>query len=556
MTASGAPTSLATEPGLRDHLAVLVRRRWTILLAIGLAVAASLLVSLTQTPRYRSEAVVQVPTATLVVGPEGVNLQPERIIRNEVDFVGSDAVQDAFDEALGSQAAVVVDASDDRDALTFSATSTDADEAARIANTFAETYVAVRSQASVDAQRARAEELQAQIDAANADIAELQQSIADIEEQARTTPDAAEQAAFVAQAQARRVEVQPQVDSLTAERIDLQAQLDAASEATEAAEGTAPVIITRAAAAASPYEPATARNLVIAFGLGALIGIGLAFVREQLDDTVTTRAELEAATGGVPVLALVPRSGDGEHHGVRGRVGALGRVGRPTHDHEPAPLAVSQSTGTPAAEAYRSLRTSVRFLDVERPLRTLLVTSPTEGDGKTTTVANLAVAVARSGQRCVVVCGDLRQPRVHEHLGVAPEPGLTSLLLGEVTLDEALQPVPHADGLRVLAAGGVPPNPSELLSSDAAIQVLERVGDGVDLVLIDSPPVLPVTDALVLAQQVDGVVLVADARHTGLPEIREAFQRLEQVGAPLVGTVLNSAEGTVGSYSYGYAPTR
>jgi capsular exopolysaccharide synthesis family protein len=224
--------------------------------------------------------------------------------------------------------------------------------------------------------------------------------------------------------------------------------------------------------------------------------------------------------------------------------------------HEPAPLAVTQPTGTPAAEAYRSLRTSVRFLDVERPLRTLLVTSPTEGDGKTTTVANLGVAVARSGQRCVVVCGDLRQPRVHEHLGVAPEPGLTSLLLGEVTLDEALQAVPHATGLRVLAAGGVPPNPSELLSSDAAIQVLERVGDGVDLVLIDSPPVLPVTDALVLAQQVDGVVLVADARHTGLPEIREAYQRLEQVGAPLVGTVLNSAEGTVGSYSYGYAPTR
>ncbi|OWY60743.1 hypothetical protein B7486_67535, partial [cyanobacterium TDX16] len=252
-------------------------------------------------------------------------------------------------------------------------------------------------------------------------------------------------------------------------------------------------------------------------GLGALIGIGLAFVREQLDETVTTRAELEAATGGAPVLALVPRSGDGEHHGVRGRFGALGRVGRPAHDHEPAPLAVAQPTGTPAAEAYRSLRTSVRFLDVERPLRTLLVTSPTEGDGKTTTVANLAVAVSRSGQRCVVVCGDLRQPRVHEHLGVAPEPGLTSVLLGEVTLDEALQRVPDTGKLRVLAAGGVPPNPSELLSSDAAIQVLERVGDGADLVLIDSPPVLPVTDALVLAQQVDGVVLVADARHTGLP---------------------------------------
>jgi capsular exopolysaccharide synthesis family protein len=548
MTASGT-TPTATEPGLRDHLSVLVRRRWTILLAIAVAVAASLFVSLSQTPRYKSEAVVQVPTATLVVGPEGAGGDPERVIRNEVDFVGSDAVQDAFAEANGGAAAVDVSASDDRDALTFTATSTDADRAAAVANTFAETYVAVRSQASVDAQRARADELQRQIDAANAEITALDQSIFTIEEQARATPDPDQQAALVAQAQARRTEVQPQIDSLTAERIDLQGQLDAASEATEAAEGTAPVIITRAEPAAAPYEPATTRNVAIAFGLGALIGVGLAFVREQLDETVTTRNELEAATGGAPVLALVPRSGGGESRGL------LARFGRADHDHEPAQLATEAASGTPAAEAYRSLRTSVRFLDVDRPLRTLLVTSPTEGDGKTTTVANLAVAVARSGQRCIVVCGDLRQPRLHEHLGVGWEPGLTSVLLGEVTLEEALQPVPYADGLRILASGDIPPNPSELLSSDAAIQVLERVGDGVDLVLIDSPPVLPVTDALVLAKQVDGVILVADARHTGLPEIREAHQRLEQVGAPLVGTVLNSAEGTAAG-SYGYTSAR
>ena len=547
MTAAGAPVPTATEPGLRDHLAVLVRRRWAILATIGLAVGASLVVSLLQTPRYRSEAVVQVPTATLVVGPESVPLQPDRVIRNEVDFVGSDAVQDAVEEVLGDAAEVAVDASADRDALTFTAPTTDADEAADVANTFAETYVAVRSQASVDAQRARAAALQGQIDAANRDIDELQQSIVAIEDQARAAVDPAQQAALVAQAQTRRIEVQPQIDGLTAERVDLQAQLDAALEATEAAEGTAPVIITRAVPASSPYEPATRRNVVVAFGLGALLGVGLAFVREQLDDTVTTRVGLEVATGGLPVLALVPRWGDGEGRGARRR--------RPGQRPASVPsLAVAEPNGTPAAEAYRSLRTSVRFLDVDRPLRTLLVTSPTEGDGKTTTVANLAVAVSRAGQRCVVVCGDLRQPRVHEHLGTSLEPGLTNVLLGEANLDQALRPVPGAEDMRVLAGGTVPPNPSELLSSDAAAQVLDRVArSGVDLVLVDSPPVLPVADALVLAQRVDGVVLVVDAHHTALSDIREAYQRLVQVGAPLVGTVLNSAEGSRSGSSYGYA---
>jgi capsular exopolysaccharide synthesis family protein len=531
-----APTSspTATEPGLRDHFGVLTRRKGTIALAVALAVGAALVVSLLQTPRYSSSAVVQVPTSALARGLDGQGeLAPERVIRNEVDFVGSDVVNQAVSEVLGDGASISVGSSEEVDSLVFTATSTDPDEAAEVANAYADTYIEARSQATVDAYAASAAAVQQQIDAVDEQVAGLEQSISAIEAQAQATLDPAAQATLAAQAQARRTAVQPALDRFTAQRVQLQASLDDLQLSGDVTDGVTPTVITRAEPASEPYEPAIARNLVVAFGLGLLLGVGLAFLREQLDDTVTSRAELEAATGGLPVLALVPRSGDG-------------------HAPETVPLATDEGVGSPAAEAYRALRTSVRFLDVERPLTTILVTSPEEGDGKTTTVAHLALAISRAGQRVFVVCGDLRKPQLHRHLGVDASPGLTSVLLGEVELVEALQKVPGEQDLAVLAAGEEPPNPSELLSTEAAADVIWSLAERADVVIIDSPPVLPVADALVLAQQVDGVILVADARRTGLPEIREACQRLEQVHAPMVGTVLNSAEPTATS-TYGYS---
>jgi capsular exopolysaccharide synthesis family protein len=283
-----------------------------------------------------------------------------------------------------------------------------------------------------------------------------------------------------------------------------------------------------AAVPGAPFEPNLRRNVIVALGIGLLLGVALAFVREQLDDTVTSRSDLEAVTGGLPVLGIVPRPEQ--------------RRGR-----EPVGLAAAEDPSSPMAEAYRTLRTAVQFLSVDRSLQTLLVTSPAVGDGKTTTVANLAVSVARADRKCAVLAGDLRRPRIHEVFGLAPQPGVTTVLLGESDVETALQPVPGEEGLSLLAAGEVPPNPSELLSSDAAAKIIAGLADTHELVLIDSPPVLPVTDALILAQQVDGVILVADARRTELADLSEAWQRLTQVGAPLVGTVLNNAEVTAQS---------
>ena len=194
---------------------------------------------------------------------------------------------------------------------------------------------------------------------------------------------------------------------------------------------------------------------------------------------------------------------------------------------------------SPAAEAYRILRTSIQFLGIERQTRVIQVTSASAQEGKTTTLSNLAVAFASSGLRTVVVCCDLRRPRLHQFFDLDNAVGFTSVLLGNVALSKALQPVPGQDRLLVLASGPLPPNPAELLSSSRAAELLRNLAAQADIVLVDCPPVLPVTDSIVLSQRVDATVLVVSARTTSRKAAHRAAEMLHQVNAPLIGAVLN-----------------
>jgi capsular exopolysaccharide synthesis family protein len=205
-----------------------------------------------------------------------------------------------------------------------------------------------------------------------------------------------------------------------------------------------------------------------------------------------------------------------------------------------------------AAEAYRTVRTSIEFLSLDHPITSVQVTSALAAEGKTTTLSNLAVTFAKGGQRVIVLCCDLRRPRVHEFFGLDNRIGFTSVLFGESPLQEAIQDVP-SDGLplRLVASGPLPPNPAELLSSNRAASVIEALHERCDLLLIDSPPVLPVTDALVLAGLVDGVLLVGDSGATTKRSLGRAVELLRQVDAPLVGGVLNGV-GARTEYGYQY----
>ncbi|MBV9486100.1 MAG: polysaccharide biosynthesis tyrosine autokinase [Frankiaceae bacterium] len=283
-----------------------------------------------------------------------------------------------------------------------------------------------------------------------------------------------------------------------------------------------------AALPGAPVSPRPRLDLLVGLILGLLAGLGMAALLEALDRTIKSTAQADAVLGR-PLVGLVPKR----------------RAG---------PLVVDLTTNSPDAEPYRSARTAIRFLDPDRPLRSILVTSPSPGDGKTVTAANLAAAFALSGDHVIAIDADLRKPRLAQTFGLESAVGLTNLVLGNTDVTDALQE--WGPRLSVLATGPLPPNPSEILGSQLFGQLLKDVSRRADITVIDAPPVLPVDDALSLAAQVDGVILVVRAGTTMRHSAAEAVRRLETVGANVLGYVLNAVprsdlRGMYADYVYG-----
>jgi len=204
------------------------------------------------------------------------------------------------------------------------------------------------------------------------------------------------------------------------------------------------------------------------------------------------------------------------------------------------------------SEAYRTLRTSVMFSALQKGGKTIMVVSATAGEGKTTTAANLAVSLADAGKRVILVSADLRKPRVHRFFGLENTVGLSNVLAGEVKPWEALQD-PKVDNLRVMASGGIPARPAELLQSEQMGELIVELREVADFVILDTAPILLVTDALALAPLVDGVVFIADSQGTTRGAVAHARENLEQVNAPILGAALNNFDPSKGrSYYYPY----
>lgn len=215
--------------------------------------------------------------------------------------------------------------------------------------------------------------------------------------------------------------------------------------------------------------------------------------------------------------------------------------------------------GSPRAEAYVTIRTNLRYVDVDHPPRTVVVTSSVPGEGKTTTACNLAIAVAQAGSRVLLIEGDLRRPKVAEYLGVDGSIGLTDVLIGQIQFDDAV--IHWRRGLECdfLASGAIPPNPSELLGSHQMAELLQELAGRYDSVIIDAPPLLPVSDAAILAAVTDGALLVVRHGETRHEQVQHATQALRQVDARILGTILNFAPSRRGreegyDSGYGYGP--
>jgi capsular exopolysaccharide synthesis family protein len=285
--------------------------------------------------------------------------------------------------------------------------------------------------------------------------------------------------------------------------------------------------------AGAPVAPTPVRNLALALVLGLLVGVGIAALREAMDTTVKDAASL-AEQVEAPVLSTVPFD-------ARARK---------------APLILPDTTRSTRAEAVRQLRTNLQFADVDRPVKTIVVTSAGPNEGKSTTACNLAIVFAEAGKRVAIIDADLRRPRLADYFGLEGAVGLTNVLAGQVSLDVALQQWGD-DQVWVLPSGSIPPNPSELLGSRHMAALLHGLEERFDAIIIDTPPLLPVTDAAVLASTVDGTVLVSRCGRTTISQARQAAGSLRAVGARVLGCVLNMkpARGADNYTSYDYSST-
>ena len=216
----------------------------------------------------------------------------------------------------------------------------------------------------------------------------------------------------------------------------------------------------------------------------------------------------------------------------------------------PLSLITIADPGSPASEAYRTLRTNIHFSSLDNPLKALLITSTDPGEGKSTTLANLAVTMAQAGNRVLVVDCDLRRPSIHRLFGLGNTAGLTTMMLEAHAKEKPPLQATGVPGLTVLTSGPLPPNPSELLGSRRMSDVLTQLRGEADIVLVDTPPIIAVADAAILASKVDGVLLVVQANKTRRELARKAKTALEKANANLLGVVLNNVKMDANIYRY------
>jgi capsular exopolysaccharide synthesis family protein len=503
-------TEFGTEPSFRTYLHILRQRKWWVGSITVLCLGISLAFSLTQHKQYSATAQLLVQPTVNASALGGGQEQPvtQTEVETELQLVTSAPVQQAVRNQLKSTPAVSASEVGQTNVMAITAISPVASQASLIANLYATAFVqyqqtvATRSLTSAEAQ--------------------LRSQISSIGQQLRS---------FGSNSTSAGASALLNQEAVLKEQL-AQMQVSGATDTGEVA------LVTPAQTPVAPSSPKPTQDALLGLVGGLALGLAAAFLRNSFDDRLTSKEATEHAAG-VPVLAMVPL------------VASWPRQ---------RPLVVSLIEPTsPAAEAYRSLRTSLQFARQEQQLRSLVLTSPGVSEGKTATLANLAVVFAQAGERVLLVSCDLRRPRIGSFFGLEEHEGLTSVLLGQRTLEQTLLPVPDVERLSLLPAGPVPPNPAELLNSPHAQEIFTRLRNQYDLVLIDSPPVLPVTDAAILSQHADATLMLAAAGQTRRSDLRRAVEKLDQVGTTMLGTVLNKVSRSTGSYygyTYSYRPYR
>ncbi len=505
---------------LRKYLQIL-RRRWPLILLVVAATGTSAyLVSARMKPVYRGATEVQVqPITGSSQSQDLLSLfqNPTLVLQTDVKLIESDSVLSLSAKDLGLtstaplKAALSVQLIANTQILEIDVDTHVPAQSRDWANKVADSFINFERTQAIAQVTASNEEAINRVTASNTDIAKR---LDDLKAQIQAASQSAVSSTVI--------------PGLTAQQTALAAELQTLPTAPTLGTG-GPSVIVPAITPLLPISPKIRQNVLLGGMLGLFLAGGLVLLGEALDDRLRSPEEVEKWSG-VPTLGFIPYAKE-----LAGRDASPGLV----HD---------SSSGV--AEAYRTVRTNLRFLSVKRPIRSLLVTSSVKGEGKSTTAANLAAAFSLSGVKTILISADLRRPTVHKFFGLPNSEGLVDALLPDAHLERLLQKNELPD-FRLLAAGRIPPNPTEILSSSRFGDILRTLEMAADLVIIDATPLLGVADASALASRVDGVVLVVNPKEVSRRTLVHANEQLRKAGGRVLGTVLNAVNPGHG-YGYGY----
>ncbi len=506
---------------LRQYLNTLRKWWWLIVLSTLVATVASFLATRSQPPQYASKTTLMIGRTLENPNPTGNDIWlGQQLAQTYAELAKRDVVQQATMEYFGLTwlPQYVVSLVPNTQLLEIRVIDTDPQRAQAVAAELANQLIE-RSPSSTDRDRQdrrefvsrQLRELEVNIDSTGARIDELQQQMASM-------------------FSARQIaDTQTQIQALEQKLNGYQANYAQLLTFLQGGVNTISVV-EPASLPTTPVGPNNRTTILLAAAIGFLLALGAAFLLDYLDDTIKNPDDIRAAT----------------------ELSTLGAITRIDVDTPDSVLVTATLPKSPTAEAYRILRTNIQFSSLDNPPRTLLVTSANPSEGKSTTLANLAVVMAQQGQRVVIVDTDLRRPTQHRLFQVPNNVGLTNALLHDrPTVDGYLQST-QVENLEVLPTGPLPPNPAELLSSARFAALIELLKTQVDLVLLDSPPALAVTDATVLARQVDGVILVVDAGMTRRQWAANAKEALDKAGVHILGVALNRLRPQSSGYYYYY----
>lgn len=493
-----------------------------ILLSVVIVTLAAVGVSLLQKSAYQGVAqvvVTQQNTGLVILGTAqpNVSYQPGRDeVQTQVEVLQSPQIAERVIQTLQLNTTassllghVAASADTGTNVITIQAIDSSPTRAAGIANAFAEEYIAW----SRDSQR----------QSINAAAADVERRLADAQEQ---------MVAIEATARGATVADQVRLEVARGLYTRLADQLEELRIAEQLSTGKASLLAT-ATASSTPVSPKPRRNAMLGISIGLLLGLGVAFLAEQLDTRVKSAQEVSGICG-APVLATIPTL--------------------KVRKSQPLELALAHRPDSPDAEAYRMLRNSLDFINIDKTIKSVLVTSAVPSEGKSTVAANLATVLSQAGSKVMLVVCDFRLPAIERLFELEGQVGLSDVLAGASDLRSAAQRPKGFDNLWVLSAGSMPPNPSELLGSAAMGRLMADLRESVDWVILDSAPILATADAAAVSRWTDGALMVARVGTSKRDAIHSGCEQLANVGAVILGVaVLGPMDGVTAYGYYGYA---